>query len=139
MEPQETTVWSGTSSQWVNFGTYLLCLLFCWLIVPIFIAVYKYLEVKTRRYELTTERLRITHGILTKHTEEIELYRVKDSALVEPFPLRLFSLGDIVLDTSDKTMPRVSINAIRDAKEVREQLRKQVETQRQTKRVREVD
>jgi hypothetical protein len=30
----EEIVWRGTSSQWKNFGVYLLCGLFCWLIVP---------------------------------------------------------------------------------------------------------
>jgi len=33
----EEIVWRGTSSQWRNFGVYLLCGLFCWLIVPIFL------------------------------------------------------------------------------------------------------
>jgi hypothetical protein len=35
----EEIVWRGTSSQWKNFDVYLLCGLFCWLIVPIFFAV----------------------------------------------------------------------------------------------------
>jgi hypothetical protein len=35
----EEIVWRGTSSQWKNFGVYLLCGLFCWLIVPIFFGV----------------------------------------------------------------------------------------------------
>jgi hypothetical protein len=29
----EEIVWRGTSSQWKNFGVYLLCGLFCWPIV----------------------------------------------------------------------------------------------------------
>jgi hypothetical protein len=29
----EEIVWRGASSQWKNFGVYLLCGLFCWLIV----------------------------------------------------------------------------------------------------------
>jgi hypothetical protein len=28
----EEIVWRGTSSQWKNFGVYLLCALLCWLI-----------------------------------------------------------------------------------------------------------
>jgi hypothetical protein len=33
----EDIVWRGTSWQWKNFGVYLLCGLFCWLLVPIFL------------------------------------------------------------------------------------------------------
>src|SRR5438094_9872649 len=51
----EETVWRGTSSQWKNFGLYILCALFCWLIVPIFIALARYLQTKNKVYELTTE------------------------------------------------------------------------------------
>ncbi len=44
----EEVVWRGTSSQWKNFGVYLLCGLFCWLIVPIFFALVRYLQTKCK-------------------------------------------------------------------------------------------
>src|SRR3954463_8493291 len=33
----EETIWRGTASQLKNLGCFILCVLFCWLIVPIFI------------------------------------------------------------------------------------------------------
>src|SRR5436190_14371848 len=42
------------------------------------------LVVKATRYEITTERIRIRQGILTKRTDELELYRATDTALIEP-------------------------------------------------------
>ncbi|MFP6865400.1 MAG: hypothetical protein VCA35_05620, partial [Roseibacillus sp.] len=48
-------------------------------------------------------------------------------------------LGNIELETSDRTHPKPVLTAIRDAVEVREQLRKYVEILRDEKRVREVD
>ena len=75
----EEIVWRGTSSQWKNFGVYLLCGLFCWLIVPIFFALVYYLQTKCKIFELTSQRLKITSGIFTKVTETLELYRVKAS------------------------------------------------------------
>jgi len=62
----EEMVWHGTSSQWKNFGVFILCAFFCWLIVPIFIALSHYLQTKNKIYELTTERLKITEGISAK-------------------------------------------------------------------------
>src|SRR6266403_1690212 len=81
----EETVWRGTSSQWKNFGLYILCALFCWLIVPIFIALARYLQTKNKVYELTTERLKITEGVFSKVSDTLELYRVKDLETRQPF------------------------------------------------------
>src|SRR5260370_35170268 len=73
----EETVWRGTSSQWKNFGVYILCALFCWLIVPIFIALARYLQTKNKVYELTTERLKITEAVFSKVTDTPGLSRVE--------------------------------------------------------------
>ncbi len=139
MAQAEQSVWKGRSSQVTNLGVYLVCFLTCWLIVPIFIAIWKWLDVRCFVYELTTERLRQTHGIFSKRVDELELYRVKDIALEQPFFLRLFSLANIVLDTSDKTTPRVVLKAIPEAKELANEIRQHVEIQRQRKQVREID
>src|SRR5882757_10487963 len=74
----EEIVWRGTSSQWKNFGVYLLYGLFCWLIVPIFFALARYLQTKCKIFELTTQRFKITSGVFSKVKETLELYRVKD-------------------------------------------------------------
>ena len=90
-------------------------------------------------FELTTERIRIYEGILNQDINEVELYRVKDTRLEKPFWLRLFGLSNIVLQTSDRSLPEVKISAVRGGVEIREKLRKQVELLRDKKRVREVD
>ncbi|MDQ6914052.1 MAG: PH domain-containing protein, partial [Verrucomicrobiota bacterium] len=74
----EETIWRGLSSQQKNLGLFILCGLFCWLIVPIFIALARYLQTKNKIYELTSERLKTSEGVFTKTTESLELYRVKD-------------------------------------------------------------
>ena len=139
MSAGETTIWVGRPSQLKNFKIFLLCFLLCWLIVPIFVALWYWLVVRCFQYELTTQRLRISQGVFNRQTEEIELYRIKDTALVEPFWLRMFSLGNVVLITSDRSTPELVIDAIHDAAGVRETIRAQVEALRTSKGVREVD
>jgi uncharacterized membrane protein YdbT with pleckstrin-like domain len=95
--------------------------------------------VKNTKYELTTERLRMRHGVFSKHTDELELYRVRDYKLQQPFFLRIFSLGNIVLQTSDKSHPHVVLTAIPNGEDLREQLRTYVEECRTRKGVRELD
>jgi len=135
----EREVWAGRPSQVVNLGTYILCFLFCWLVVPLVIALVRWLDVRNTKYSLTTERIRLETGILNKKINDLELYRVKDYVLDRPFFLRLFSLSNLHLETSDKTHPNVVIRAIRNGDEIREQLRTYVEACRTRKRVREVD
>src|SRR5215510_13537316 len=133
---EETTVWQGSSSQALKLHVYILCALFCWLIVPIFIALYQWLKVRSRVYEVTTQRIRIRTGIFSKRTDELELYRVKDTTLLEPFWVRLFGLGNIEVTTHDVTTPVVMLEGIPQANWLREELRKNIEICRDKKRVR---
>ena len=136
---EEKDVWFGSPSQVVNLGTFIVMGLLFWLVVPLFIILWKWLVIKNTRYELTTERLRTRHGVLNKETDELELYRVRDYKLEQPLFLRLFSLGNIVLQTSDSSHPVVTLRAIANGEELREQLRTHVEACRMKKRVREVN
>lgn len=136
---EERTVWKARSSQVVYVGTYLVCMAAFWLVLPIVFAGYRWLQVRCRVFELTTERFRVTRGILSKHTDELELYRVKDVSLRRPFVQRLFSLGTVVLDTSDHSTPQVVIPAVADVEWLRDQIRLHVEARRDRKGVTEVD
>jgi membrane protein YdbS with pleckstrin-like domain len=136
---EETDVWFGTQSQVVNLGVFFLFGFFFWLVFPLLIILWKWLEVKNTKYELTTQRLRTRYGILNKKTDELELYRVRDYKLDQPLFLRLFSLSSVILTTSDKSNPQVVIRAIPNGEDLREQIRTYVEECRTRKGVREVD
>ena len=135
----EEIVWRGTSSQWKNFWVYLLCGLFCWLLVPIFFAVARYLQTKCKVFELTTQRFKITSGVFTKTTETLELYRVKDIETRQPFLSRLVGIENVRMTTSDASSPSVLIEAVPSSVGFADKLRSQVEIVRQQKRVREID
>lgn len=136
---EEKVIWVGSPSQWTNFGTYVLCFLFCWLVIPIFIALWAYLVVKSWKIEITDQRIIETKGVFSKTTDELELYRVKDIRMEQPFWLRLVDLSNILLSTSDKTDAFYTIPAIKNGKEIKEQLRMAVDIRRDIKRVRETD
>jgi len=135
----EEIVWRGTSSQWKNFGVYLLCGLLCWLLVPIFFALARFLQTKCKIFELTTQRFKITSGIFTKVTETLELYRVKDIETRQPFFSRLVGIENVQMTTSDASSPSVLIEAVPSSVGFADKLRHQVEIIRQQKRVREID
>lgn len=136
---EERHVWSGTPSQVLNIGNFVFMGLFFWLVIPLFVILWKWLIIKSTKYEITTERIRTKTGILNKKTNELELYRVRDYKFEQPLSLRSFSLGNIILQTSDRSNPEVVLRAIPNGEELREQIRKHVEECRIKKRVREVD
>lgn len=136
---EEKDVWSGTPSQVVNLGSFILMGLLFWLVLPLLVILWKWLVVKTTRYELTTERLRTQYGVLNKRTDDLELYRITDYRLEQPLLLRLFSLGNIILVTYDRSHPVVVLRAVPNAEDLLEKLRTYIEASRGAKRVREVN
>ncbi|MDX2114326.1 MAG: PH domain-containing protein [Planctomycetota bacterium] len=131
----ETNVWQGTPSQWTNIIPFVLCVL----IIPIPYAIYRWLAVKLTRFTLTNQRFRTESGILNKHFDDLELYRVKDITLSQPLIQRLVGLGTITMITSDATSPRVVLPAIADSMRVMDLIRAQVERARRERGVRELD
>ena len=131
----EETIWSGTSSQVKNLGAFLLCLL----IIPIPWAIYRWLVVKNTTFRLTSERLITERGILNKTTDTLELYRVRDQQVTQPFLQRLFGLHTIQLLTTDTSTPSVVIDYVPLELGLQDKFRAQVEECRTRKRVRSID
>ena len=135
----DQVVWSGRPSQILNLPLFVVCALLCWLIVPIFIAVWKWLVLHNIEYTLTTERFKMRQGVLNKELDELELYRVHDYKLEQPFWLRIFSLGNVTLRTADTSNPVVVLRGIRESERMFELLRTHVEECRVKKRVLPLD
>ena len=136
---EEQRLWKGSPSQVSNLGAYLVCLLLCWLVVPIFYALWRWIDTHLTEYELTSQRLVFRSGVFNRKTEEIELYRVRDSSLDEPLLLRLFGTGNIVLYATDSSAATFVLRAVKAAADVRQKLRAAVEAARDQKRVRSIE
>lgn len=106
--------------------------------LPTLWAAWKQSLVRHTSYELTTERLRVTHGIFSLEVDDVELYRIKDIHVRQPLVQRVFGLGSILIWSSDVTLPRCRIHAqpIGVVRELREQIRLLSEDLRDRKVVR---
>lgn len=164
-----TVIWKGGPSQVINFQAFFLCVLIpllsfplnrlwekyaymmrpaevahiyilaaMWIAPPVY-AFAKWLQVKCRHYIITGERFSEQSGVFNKITDDLELYRVKDTAIFEPLLLRTFGVGNIVLYTSDRATPIVVIQAVPHVKKLQSVIRDQVEHMRIIKGVREID
>jgi hypothetical protein len=156
----ERTIFKGNPSVMAILGTVILCaILFIaassavvifwkdipdgiarraifWLpVVPLLFGMAKWIGLSFLTYEITTERIKVIRGLVTKRTDQFELYRVKDASLVDlkwfiiggPFMYRISSVGNIFVVTNDAITPTIELRAIKNAKEIREQLQASIE------------
>ena len=152
----ETTIWNGSPSQWLNLGWFVTCgigmaafiiagvitgqpIVAFGALIPLVVALVKLLTVRTMRIDVTTERITTTVGIFSRHKWDIELYRVKDTTLHEPFLLRLVRRANIQIISSDRSTPAVTLRALPNAEWLPQQLRNNVERLRLKRGVREMD
>ncbi|MNR71452.1 Bacterial membrane flanked domain protein [compost metagenome] len=136
---QETTIWVGRPSQVLNLKYFVVGVLLCWLVIPVFYALWKWLVVRNIEYTLTDQRLRVRSGVLNKQVADLELYRVKDFQVHQPLWLRFFSLSHIALATSDRSHPQLLLAGVADGEELKDAIRDAVEDMRQMRGVREID
>ncbi|MCC6865913.1 MAG: PH domain-containing protein [Ignavibacteria bacterium] len=154
-DSSEQIIWEGPQSQVLNFGIFISMgiisiviivagLIFFQLaaflaIIPLVYLFIKWLIIRNNKYKVTTERIFYTTGIFSKRTEALELYRVRDVDMYEPFWQRIFKLGNIALTTSDKTTMNFLLKAVPHPAELMNKIRESVEKRRDVKRVRGVE
>lgn len=155
MNEQEDKIWEGSTSQISNFAPFLVYAILMVVLlklahtfhpyfsfgIPILLlkGFWQFLVVANQKYTLTNERLFLYSGVLNKLSDEAELYRIKDFRVDQPFFLRIFSLGNVRLITSDQLNPIITIKAIENPQMVGDYFRKAVESRRVARGVREID
>lgn len=155
---KEEPIWAGSPSQATNYGAYA-----AWLLVFAVVGVAAYyqiealkayyaavplcaadllwrtLKVRATHYTITTQRVRVTRGLLSKNVQEIELYRVKDTSATQTLYQRLFGLGDVEILSGDAENPSIVLRYVPKALDIRERIRHEVLDLRQRFNVRELD
>lgn len=151
----EIQSWTGRPSQWTNAAVFFVCFVLLAALtgamvemqgsrpvlglltaLPLVRAAVAYLDTRCRSYLLTDQRFRYSFGILSRRFHDVELYRIKDVVLDQPFFLRILGLSNITIVGFDMVKPIVKIRAIRDGANVREVFRNLVEARRDVKSVR---
>lgn len=87
------------------------------------------------KYTCTSEKMIVESGMLSTKEEEIRLYRIMDLTLERSFLQRIFGLGTIICDTVDKSTPKLYIQNVKNARNVKEMISEAVEEERVKKRV----
>ena len=77
----------------------------------------------TLKYRLTTERLLIERGFLTKRTEEMDLLRVDEATVHQGLFDRLANVGNIVITSTEPTDPLYIGVGVEQPVELKEKIR----------------
>lgn len=87
------------------------------------------------KYTLLDDKFIVDSGFFTSTQDEIRLYRIMDLTLTRTLVQKMFGLGTIMCDTTDKSSPRLEIVNIKNSLMVKEMLSEAIETERVKKRV----
>lgn len=79
--------------------------------------------VMSRSYRLTSQRLFIADGLLSRTTDQTELIRVDDVRVHQSVWDRVFGVGRVEVVSTDATQPNLHVDGIRDATQVAEHIR----------------
>jgi hypothetical protein len=86
---------------------------------------------KTTAYVLTTERLRVSSGVVGRRADQMELFRVKDVRVEKNLRNRTRSRGDVIVISVDRSTPVLKLESIEDPERVAEMVRNLVRDSRQ--------
>ena len=79
------------------------------------------------KYSMSQDRLFLETGLLNTSQEEVLLYRVRDISLHISIWQRIFGVGSVIVQSSDKSMPVLTMKNIKKPKDVKELLHNNVE------------
>lgn len=88
------------------------------------------------RYALSEDRLFLETGLLSTRCEEILLYRVRDISLKITLGQRIFGVGTITIQSSDKSLPVLEIRNVKNPRETKELIHQTVEKMKLSRRMR---
>lgn len=97
-----------------------------WFAVAITLGIaflYFWVQSLSTRYEVTTQRVRIERGILSKSKESVELFRIDHFDVLKPLGMRLLGQCRIELRSSDSSFQNVVIFGIPDLEALADKLR----------------
>ena len=88
------------------------------------------------RYFLSEDRLFCETGLLNLKADEVLLYRVQDLELTMSLGQRIFGVGTICVQSSDRSMPRLDLKNVKMPRDVKELIHRNVEAAKDKRRMR---
>ncbi len=94
------------------------------------------LPITFTKYSLSEDRLFVEAGLLNIKQEELLLYRIQDISLKLSLGQRIFGVGSVLVQSSDRSTPVLEVKNIRQPRQVKELIHQQVEKMKLARRMR---
>ena len=94
-----------------------------------------WIETHSTEYRLTTQRFFLKKGLIAKHLDELELFRVKDVTVDQGIIQRMLGFGSVTILSTDDSTPKIVMHGIAKPTEVKELIRKTHRVARKAERV----
>lgn len=88
------------------------------------------------RYALSEDRMFVETGLLTTQCEEILLYRIRDLSMRITLGQRIFGVGTITIQSSDRSCPVLELRNVKHPRETKEIIHQAVEKMKMQRRMR---
>lgn len=131
----EETLFEGRPAPVASLGALLLAVLTVGIAL-----LYFWVRSLGTSYKVTTRRVIVERGVLSKRLEQVDAYRIKDYVVERPLGQRLLGTGNLLLLTMDSTTPKVELRGIKtDVVGLYDRLRAAAELDRARRGVRLID
>jgi len=130
----EQTLFSGHPKVIYSFGQYIIVVI----TLGIGLLVY-WLRSLSTKFTVTTQRVRVERGILSKVQDNLELFRVDHFDLMKPLGMRMLGQCMVHLHSSDQGMASVYLYGIPDLEALADKLRECSLRERTRRRVMPVE
>lgn len=94
------------------------------------------LPISFTKYSIEGDRLFIQRGFFTTHIDEVLLYRIQDISVRMTLGQKIFGVGIISINSTDKSLNSFELVNIKNPKNVKEILHDSVEEMKDKKRLR---
>lgn len=108
-------------------------------IIGLFLLLWLLIEVKSVKYRLTTQRLFVTRGLISRKIDEVELFRVKDVTLSQGVLERMLGIGTVTVLSTDDATPELKLEGIADPARMKDAIREHCLAARRRERVRSTE
>jgi uncharacterized membrane protein YdbT with pleckstrin-like domain len=114
----EITIFAGRPAAFYSIGQYF------WAVATVGIAALVYwVRARSVVYEVTTQRIKIEEGLLSKTKQNLELFRIDHVSVDKPLGMRLLGHGCVKLATSDQSERHVVLYGLPGFEALAERLR----------------
>jgi uncharacterized membrane protein YdbT with pleckstrin-like domain len=133
--PGEEPLFEGHPALVPDFGTLIAAILTLglWLL-------FAWFRSRATHYRVTSQRVVVESGILSKRLDQIDLYRIHDYVVERPLGQRLLGTGNLLLATQDRSTPAIALRGLStDVVALYEKLRTATEVEKRRRGVRVLD